>query len=145
MFKQNDFDCMRTGEIWFEWKPNTEVRLLTQYKVEAICDIIGAFYIVLAPAQDAEKKIKILYEQSVESHRRTNRVLMKKSLTKLICEEKEALVSYYKVENSAYARWLSEESYGCTEASEYVHLVFAGENCIVDVVAGYEPKIEFIE
>lgn len=141
MFKHNELKYTHAEENWFEWKPNTGVNLLTKYKVEAIYDVIGAFYIILKPIQNEEKKIKILYEQSVESYRRTNRTLMKKSLSKFICEEKTTTIPCYKVENSSYARRLADESFGVIEVSEFIHLVFAGENDIVDVVACYEPKI----
>lgn len=145
MFKQSPFDDSHANENWLQWKPNTNIALPIKYKVESICDIIGVFYIVLAETQNEKNKIKIIYEQSVESYRRTNLLIMKKYLAKHICNYSSALSSYYKVENSEYALWLSNESFGAIETSELIHLVFVGDNWIVDVVSCYEPKIMIME
>lgn len=134
---------MRQIEQWVEWKPDFGDKLFANYCVESIHDIVDDYYIILASVQDLTKKIKILYVDSVEAYRRTDAFLRKRSLA--IFEGPTKNFAVYRVENSCYAKWLSEESYGFVESKDFVHLVFVGENCVVDVVARYEPKIIYID
>ncbi len=51
---------------------------------------------------------------------------------------------FFKVINSSYIKWLSEKSGDEIDFSQLTHFVFAGSNLILDVVAGSEPSVEFI-
>ncbi len=53
--------------------------------------------------------------------------------------------TFFKVDNSNYVKWLSEQSHGisnhlsCTQ-----HFSILGVDCVFDIIAGYEPKVGLI-
>jgi len=52
--------------------------------------------------------------------------------------------TFFKVTNSEYIQWLSEQSYGIAESESLIHFSILAGDSIVDVIAAYEPKITII-
>ena len=53
--------------------------------------------------------------------------------------------SFFKIENSAYLDWLSQQSYGYAKDFKIQHFVIMGMHYIVDVAANNDPEITFLD
>ena len=51
--------------------------------------------------------------------------------------------TFFKVSNSEYLRWLSNQSFE-TMNSTFMHFTFVTGNSILDVICTYEPKVKFV-
>jgi hypothetical protein len=48
----------------------------------------------------------------------------------------------FKVANSEYLEWISNQSYGIAETEKLTHFSIIAVDSIIDIIAAYEPKIE---
>ena len=137
---------MMMHEQWKKWAPIDG--LSPRYYIEAIHDIMDGFSIILVPDEDTTSKVIIAFENSVEAYRATDESFRQKTLLKLSREHGIGLLgqwALFKVHNSSYIHWVSEESFNITGSLQLQHFVFIGGNQIVDVLSTDEPKIELIE
>lgn len=131
---------MSSEEKWIKWKPNIE--LTKQCYAKTLTDNLNGFEIILVESENS-KKIKIKYENSVEAYRNTNESLRLK-LFPILIEQQAGKWTFFKVINSPYLKWLFEESEEIIDFLNCTHFAFITYDSIIDVVANYEPKIEFI-
>lgn len=136
---------MHMSEKWERWEPIQG--LAQKYYIESIIDIIGIFKILLCDAQDRTKKVLITFEKSIDIYRLINENARSHTLSAL--QEQYGANFYetwtfFRVTNSSYVKWLSEQSYQLSDVWEFQHLAFVGMNSTVDVINTYNPKIEFL-
>jgi|SRR5579863_392324 len=137
---------MAMREQWKKWEPIDG--LSSRYYIDAVHDIMEGFSIILSHDEDMTKKVIITFENSVEAYRATDESFRQKTLLKLSTEHGLGLLgkwAFFKVYNSSYIHWLSEESFDITSSLQLQHFVFVGGNQIVDVLSTDEPIVRFAQ
>ncbi|KHF30062.1 hypothetical protein [Anoxybacillus sp. EFIL] len=132
-------------EKWERWEPIGDLSL--KYYVESLSDSIEGFKILLSDAYDENKKVEVIFEDSVHAYRSTDESFRQSVINKIDEQygtQFYAEWTFFKVANSEYIQWLSEQSYGISESESLIHFCFLAGDSIVDVVAAYEPKIAII-
>jgi len=130
-------------EKWTRWEPASN--LAQKYYIHSISDTIDGFFIKLFEENNKKKKIKITFEDSVNSYRNTNESYRLKTIDHLDTYNADKRCwTFFKVNNSSYLQWFLEESYGIYDDFPFIHFSFVGVESILDVIAKYEPKIELI-
>ena len=133
------------NEQWTKWVPITG--LAQKYYIDSISDNIKEFSILLSEYYDRKKKIKIIFENSVDAYRSTDESFRLTTMEKLGQKYGRSFYgdwTFFKVTNSSYIQWLCDESYASSYTSSFIHFSFIAGDSILDVVTNYEPKIEVI-
>ena len=138
-------------EQLIRWNPIKEKIIKERYYIDFLIDKAEALEIVLINCTNENKKIKIIFDGSVETYRKTDETYRLDSLhawKKIIIKDSSSS-NFFQIINSSYLKWLSEESGGLSDyraSSEppLTHFVIMDDDCILDIVAGYEPKVELI-
>jgi len=132
-------------EKWTRWEPINN--LSKKYYVELITDDYYGFKILLSDAKNADKKVEILFRDSVDIYRRTNEtfvLLTLKSLNDTYGIDFYGNWSFFKIENSEYLDWIKKQSYEISESLNFKHFCILGADDMIDVIANYEPKVSHI-
>ena len=135
---------MAALEQWIKWEPITG--LSPKYYIESISDNRNGFTILLSEA-DYKNTVKVTFETLVLSYRNTNESFRLSTIDFIYDNYGAAFCgqwTFFKVVNSAYVLWLSEQSYTIAESVPPIHFSFLAVDSIIDVVATCEPKVEFI-
>lgn len=133
-------------EQWTKWEP---IRgLANKYYIDSISNDENGFIIQLSDANNEEKKIRVIFEDSVYASRDTDESFRRNTVG--ILHEQYGIDFYgdwtfFKVTNSSYLKWLSVESYGITDSLHFTHFSFVAADSILDVVTNYEPKVILID
>ena len=133
-------------EQWIPWTPIEN--LAQEYDIEYISESYEGLKIVLFDVKDSNKKVQLLFEESILSYRSTDESFRCKLMYD-ISEKygKEALVpgTFFKVEHSTYIQWLSEQSNTISDSFFLTHFSLIAKNYVFDVIATCEPKIIMID
>jgi hypothetical protein len=131
-------------EKWIKWEPIKGLQL--KYYIDSIVDNLDGFEMILSDCNDRNKRVMVTFENSVEAYRSTDETCR----TNTICDLRDMYGldfycewTFFKVENSRYLRWVIEESCGIREAHYLTHFSFIAGESIVDIIAPYEPKVQF--
>ena len=133
------------AEQWKKWEPIQG--LSEKYYVESIVNIIGVFKVFLCDAQDQNKKIVVIFENSIDVYRSTQenlRLSVLHTLKEQYGEHFYETWTFFKITDSTYVQWLSDQSYKISDAMEFQHFVLIGTNTIVDLINYHDPKVEFL-
>ncbi len=128
-------------EDWIKWEPAQE--LSEKYFLYSIIESINGFEIILSDYYDDNKKIKILFGNSVHAYRNTNESYRLQTFN-FLSEKKIDNWTFFKVINSSYIQWMLEESCDIYKNINFVHFSFFTIESVVDVIGFEDPKIEFI-
>ena len=140
-------------EQWIKWEPIQG--LAGQYDLEFISDDMkkdGKCIVILAEyknGKNGNKGLRITWEKNpVWAFRVTDESFRQKLINDL--SEKHGSEFYvhwtfFKVENSEYLKWLSEQSCEVTDYLKFQHFSILGIESFVDIVSWSEPKFEFID
>lgn len=133
-------------EQWERWEPISG--LANKYYIDSIIDEARGFKVILSESDDETKKILVLFEDSIDAYRNTDESFRLKIIHDL--DQKYGTDFYgdwtfFKVTNSTYIQWLSEQSYGTSDYQSFVHFSFITADSILDVITNYEPKVERFE
>ncbi len=133
-------------EKWSQWKPLDN--LADRYYIESISVSIDGFKILLVDAQKESKKVSVLFPHSVHAFRNTDETF--RLLTIGYLDENYAPKFYgdwtfFKVENSEYLKWLSEQSHGISDSYKVIHFSIITDDEILDLAASYEPTVTFVD
>ena len=132
-------------EKWIQWKP---LDILSQkYSMESMLDNATQLKIILSEEDNKKNKIVILFENLPTSYKYTNKILTHALIHNL--KQKHEINFYdkwtlFKIENSNYIKWLSKQSATISDSFPFIHFSILGTNCLLDIVASYEPKVEEI-
>lgn len=134
------------AEKWTQWKPIEG--LASKYYVKSISDEIEGFKIILVPLKPNQSSIEILFKDGVDSYLRIDESFRQKLIHEL--DEEYGLDFYkhwtlFKVTNSRYLSWLSDQSYEWSNVYDFRHFSFLASDSTIDIVANYEPEVRFIE
>ena len=127
------------------WEPLNN--LSKKYKIESLVDDVNTIKIVFSDLYKVEKRMSFLFEETVRVYKKTNKNAWISSIETFGQKTEKILFdewTFFKVVNSKYILLLAEESCGFFQPEWFIHFVFAGENIIVEVVAGGEPIVEFV-
>lgn len=130
------------AEQWVKWKPVEG--LSNKYYVESISDGFDGFEMVLSDSDDEEKKIKVIFEDSVHAYRSTDESYRQSTINAIDKEYGTHFYSewtFFKVADSEYTQWISAQSYSIADSEPLIHFSFIAVDSIVDVIAAYEPKV----
>ncbi len=135
-------------EIWEKWVPVEGI--FSRFYIDTIENNTEGVFITLKN-NNLKKSIEIIFDGSMYSDCVTQRDGFLKKISEL--KKKYGTVfcndwSLFKVENSDYLQWLKEESYGVYAGDgEYKmrHFVILGSNLIFEILAPYEPTVQFVE
>ncbi|GAC43779.1 hypothetical protein [Paenibacillus popilliae] len=130
-------------ENWERWEPVSG--LSSKYYIKSLSDSIEGFKLFLFDANDEKKKVEVVFEDSVHAYRSTDESFRQSTINTInerYGTEFYAEWTFFKVTNSGYIRWLSEQSYGIAESEPLIHFSILAGDSIVDVIAAYEPKIK---
>jgi hypothetical protein len=133
------------NEIWTQWKPIDG--LSYGYYIDAINDTFDGFSIWLAEEQERSKGVLVSFQNSVYAYRSTSEGFRQRTISMLNDNYEDnfyAQWSFFKVENSKYLQWLSQESFTLTDFLSVNHFVFIAQDSILDIAATYEPRVELI-
>ena len=134
------------AEQWTRWEPTQG--LSAKYYIDNISNDIKEFNILLSESKNENIKILISFDHSVDAYRSTYESFRQKTLAFLDEEYGTQFYSdwtFFKVSNSTYLKWLSEQSYGITNSISPTHFVIYAMNFVLDIAATYEPKVQLIE
>ncbi|MBI9052076.1 MAG: hypothetical protein JEZ00_21860 [Anaerolineaceae bacterium] len=133
-------------EQWIKWEPIQG--LSRHYYVDLIIDSFDGFFVVLTDAENENKKIEIKFLDSVKAYRSTDevyRIHLVSTLRETHGEEFINEWALFKVKNSDYKKWLTKQSYDFFDSDTTTHFSIIGGESIVDIIANYDPIVEFKE
>jgi len=134
------------SQIWTKWEPAEGLH--NKYTIASIVSSIDGFEILLyEDGLYGKKGLKIIFENQVDSHRDTNESLMGETIEELNNQPVKLNYSqwtFFKVTNSEYIKWLRKQSSGVADGRPFIHFCFVDDDSILDVIACYEPKVEYI-
>ena len=129
-------------EIWTKWEPIPDLK--EKYYVEYIQDDPEIFKVRLYESYASQKRLDIVFENLVKSYRRTDETLRYRVvcyLEKRYDTNFYAKGTFFKITNSKYLEWLSQESCSISDHIPLIHFVLLAADSLVDIVAGYEPIV----
>lgn len=132
-------------EQWAKWEPIKG--LSSKYYIDSISDNIKEFRVILSDTQDEKKKVHVVFENSVDAYRSTDesfRLDMLYSIDKQYGTKFYAEWTFFKVTNSQYLTWISEQSFGITNNLHFIHFSFLAVDSVLDILTTYEPKVEIV-
>ena len=130
-------------ELWTQWK--AKEGLANKYSISDIIDGYEGLKIILT--QDfSDISIEILFKSSFAYHVAQEGLRLRtiSTLNKQYNSEFYSQWTFFKVTNSKYLHWLSEESNTLADSYELMHISIITDNDIVDIAASNEPKITFL-
>lgn len=130
-------------EKWNRWQPLET--MVGKYYVDFLILSENALIIKLS---NGEQKIEIIFDESIDAFRYTDESFYFKifgDLSERYGDDFYVGWSFFKVTNSDYLKWLSEQSCSLTNEFSFIHFCIFGGDKVIDVLARYEPKVKFIE
>jgi hypothetical protein len=133
-------------ENWTQWKPIED--LINNYYIESISDSIDdGVKILLFDAQNKKRKVLISFPNSVDSYRITDESFTYLTID-FLAERYGAKFfhdcAFFKIQDSKYLQWISQQSYGISEKLNFTHFCIIAIDSIIDVIANYEPTVTII-
>jgi hypothetical protein len=136
---------MSAQKLWARWTPIP--KLSEKYYIDAINDTAEGLKIILSEEKNEKKNLQIVFDSSVHSCMNTNETFRLKAIYTLrekYNSEFYTTWTFFKVTNSRYVKWVGEQSLGIVELESLTHFSIVSVDSVVDIVAAYEPKVEFI-
>lgn len=132
-------------EQWTRWEPIEGLAL--KYYVEAITDDIeGGFKIILSNINNRKNTVHVHFKDSAYAYSSANERFRRKTINTLSKHYGPDFHkwTFFKVTNSEYIKYLSEESYGWSDVFGFIHFSFIAADSIVDVIDNYEPEVTIV-
>lgn len=136
---------MEFVEQWEHWMPINN--LSKKYYIDYILSDSKIFKIILTDINNVKNKVHVVFEDSIHAFKWVDEIYRFKKIEQLnkqfgtnFCEE----WTFFKVTNSDYLKWISDQSYGISDDRDLIHFSFIGANSILDVI-DIDPKVEIIE
>ncbi len=130
---------------WHSWEPINGLK--GDYYIESISNNRKGFEITLLKENDNKNKVIIIFENSVLTFRKTSESFRLDFLGRLGQEYGVnffANHNFFKISHSAYIQQFLEESENALDIASLIHFLIMDDDTIIDIIAGYEPKVELI-
>lgn len=136
------------SEYWTKWEPVKGVS--AKYYIDSVFDSDDRGFIIELSEQDGNKKrIRILFKDWVWSYKYVQEIFAANRLAEIRKKYGEDFFNghtFFKITESNHLQQLSQESSGILNYyGGAIHFCFVSAESILDVIANYEPIIEFIE
>ena len=131
------------GEVWIRWEPAPH--LVNRYYIESVCNNCNGFNILLAEEEVPENKVYVRFKDWVNGYRHTDETLRAHLVHELHKKYGVQFCSqwtFFRVLNSSYLAWLSEQSSTISDHMNLMHFVIFDSDTAIDIAATYEPTIE---
>ncbi len=133
-------------EKWEKWEPLS--KLATEYYLDKVIDNdeIG-FQIEFKDFKNRKKIIRFIFENWVYSYRYLEESFAINRYDQLSKKYGDKFLNwtFFKVANSNYIRWLSQESGGLSDPRDLKHYSFLSMDSVLDVINDKDPIVEFVE
>jgi|ERR1700733_3048098 len=132
-------------EKWTRWEPIKN--LSKHYYVKSISDTFsGGLKIKLIDDRDPEKKVLVSWPNSVDAYRKTYETFTLLTLSNIDKQYGENFKgwTFFKIENSEYLKWISEQSCKITDSFNLKHFCIYSTEEMVDVLSCVEPEVSII-
>lgn len=129
-------------EQWIQWNPIE--KLASKYYIDFVIDKIETFKVNLIDTKSEREKIEIAFLEGVEAYTRVEesfRVKIIHELDKKYGTDFYGDWTFFKVHNSEYIKWLSEQSYKWSDTHKFMHFCLITADAIMDIIATYEPEV----
>ncbi len=132
------------NEIYKRWYPAEGIR--GQYEVESIHDTLNGITFTFYSCTNKKNKVQITFKPYIDSYCKTTENLRMKTEGELHEQEGDEYGNwtFFTVTNSAYLKWLAEETYDYAEEFELIHYFFLCEDTIIDIIARIKPRVILI-
>ncbi len=135
-----------TMNQWVIWKPADEVA--KKYRLESLTTEMELPDVLLTEVGNNKKKLLLNFEYRVFSYRKTKLCANSHIVQKL--NEQHGLAfaaewSFFKVGNSSYAQWVSDQSYNFIPFDHLIHFAIITEDALLEFVSGGEPEISHVD
>lgn len=132
-------------ETWMHWDPIPG--LAKKYDIDAILDTFDDLTIILSE-YNSENKVRIVIDGTSRAYRQsdeTYRCNLISQLDKKYGGDFYGNRTFFRVTDSEYLQWLSEQSSIISDHYGVQHYSILGINWVLDIAIPFEPKVEFIE
>lgn len=137
---------MDTIGQWERWEPIKNLN--DKYYIESITDTLNGLNIILFEMDDRKKKIQLLFKNGVFSYRVTDEGLRMNLIGLLDNQYGGNFYGYwtfFKVIDSPYLQWLSQESCETSDAISLKHFCLVAADSIMDIIHSKEPEVILLE
>ncbi len=134
------------NEQWMKWEPVKG--LSTKYYLNSVTDNDDAgFKIELVEFENRKKKATFLFSDWVYSYRYIEEIFALNKINFLKKKYGENFLNwtFFKVTNSQYIQWLSQESHTISDNRQLQHFSFRTMDSVLDVINDSDPIVEFFE
>ncbi len=133
-------------EEWIRWVPIEG--LIEKYDVDFLLNGKKGLIIRLCQDENKTSKIDIIFENYADAYRHTNESFRIKTVHELAQKYDKKFYgrwTFFKVSNSEYLKWFSEESCEYSNEFDFAHYCILGTDSVIDIIARYEPTVTFLE
>lgn len=130
-------------ENWLRWNPIPGLAK-KYYLTELLHNITAGFIIEMLNEDNQKVGVKIVFAEAVLAYRYTEESLPQFTVHYLRAKYEEEFYSawcLFKIENSTYLKWITEESYGIYDDIKLTHFCILTSDQRLDIIVGYEPEV----
>lgn len=133
-------------EEWSRWIPNEQVS--ARYSLDMIIENNDGLTIQLLDDHNENMQMRLEFRYAADAYRSTYETFRAELIHYL--DQKYGTVFYsewtfFKVQNSSYIQWFSEQSGGISDFSPYTHFSILLMDSVIDILSLQEPKIELLD
>lgn len=123
-------------EQWIKWEPLPGLARL--YDIDKVSYTLEGLSILLSEFHENNAvKVRVTFTE-IEAHRSTYETFRIKN------SKFHENGTFFKIENSEYVTWLSEQGYSNDNSSLLIHVAIATEDTVLDIIATQEPTVQFV-
>lgn len=138
---QNDFN-----EDWSRWEPEVP-NLANNYYIASACYSYDGFKVLLEE-EGGDQRVEVLFPYGISSIRITEEGMDLKlgdNLSEKYGPDFYRNWCFFKIEQSSYLQWLSDQSYEISDFCKVKHFVLRGVNCMLDIATLHDqPEVKIL-
>jgi hypothetical protein len=128
---------------WKRWEPIRNLQ--RKYYIVSVINIEEELSVILA-AENNKNKVQVLFKRAA-SYLLVDEGLRIRLIGLLDIQYGTTFYgdwTFFKVTNSLYLKWLSEESYGISDSPKLIHFSLIASDSIIDIISHEEPLVTII-
>lgn len=137
---------MNNDEIWHRWEP-IKSGLIDNYYIDHVDDGMDGFKVLLMQ-ENTGQYLELYFIESVWAYRSTE-IGMRSDLfywlSKEYGDDFYDKWAFFRVEQSSYIKWISNECSSTIAGINLIHFVIKGLDSVLDIIASEYPEIRFIK
>jgi len=133
------------SEKLIRWEPVKELKGI--YYLDSTADTASSFELVFSDAIDENKQLQVKFSSRVKGFRSTYETFRERSLLDFYKKYDKSVYqdwTFFKLANSEYLAWLSDQSQGESEKWNLTHYLFTTMEFILDIVHNEEPVVQWL-